>query len=142
MGQIKCFLIEITNLWTEWKEDISTESGSREQLYRRVDNGDIGTINSFGVGAIWEATWFNGFKGYCGTDGKSYIVKTPGGDWMIDGRASNCTLPEDDEHKCWCRHGVAPDFTVDKNGLTCNAGAGSIAIGNYHGFLKNGYLVD
>ncbi len=41
-------------------------------------------------------------------------------------------------HKCWIRHGTPPDLTVDKNGVTCNAGAGSILVGDYHGFLVNG----
>jgi hypothetical protein len=59
---------------------------------------------------------------------------------MIDSRASNCTLPNDREHKCWIRHGTPPDLTVDKNGKTCAAGAGSIQLGNYHGFLRNGHL--
>ena len=31
---------------------------------------------------------------------------------------------------------------VDKSGDTCAAGAGSILIGGYHGFLHNGYLTD
>lgn len=33
-------------------------------------------------------------------------------------------------------------ITVDKNGTTCAAGAGSISAGPYHGFLRNGQLVD
>jgi hypothetical protein len=36
------------------------------------------------------------------------------------------------------RHGEPPQITVDKRGLTCHAGAGSIALGSYHGFLHNG----
>jgi hypothetical protein len=39
------------------------------------------------------------------------------------------------------RHGEAPNITVDKNGVTCGAGAGSIQCGSYHGFLRNGELV-
>lgn len=71
------------------------------------------------------------------------IVVLPGGHhWDIDSRASNCTLPEDDDHKCWIRHGTPPEITVDKNGNTCSAGSGSIMMGGYHGFLRNGYLED
>lgn len=46
-------------------------------------------------------------------------------------------------HKCWVRHGTPPGEVVhvDKNGITCGAGAGSIAIPNWHGFLHNGELV-
>lgn len=45
-------------------------------------------------------------------------------------------------HKCWVRHGTPPRVTVDKDGLTCGAGAGSIAVPGYHGHLQNGYLTD
>lgn len=79
---------------------------------------------------------------HAGPDGHILIVNTPGGHWIIDSRASNCTLPHDDEHRCWVRHGEVPNITVDKNGLTCSAGAGSIQCGSYHGFLRNGKLVD
>lgn len=53
------------------------------------------------------------------------------------------------KHKCWVRHGTPPQEVVhvDKNGVTCGAGAGSIAIQpsgqnpGWHGFLHNGELV-
>jgi hypothetical protein len=73
-------------------------------------------------------------------DGPHLIVMTPGGQWNIDSRASNCTLPYDYEHRCWVRHGEPPNITVDKQGLTCTAGAGSIQCGDYHGFLVAGAL--
>jgi hypothetical protein len=67
-----------------------------------------------------------------------YVV-TPGGHWWdIDGRASNCTMKDDKQHRCWVRHGEPPNVTVDKAGLTCKAGAGSIKVDGYHGFLRNG----
>lgn len=65
--------------------------------------------------------------------------------WYIDNRASNCTLPDDDAHRCWVRHGtVGEKLTVDKVGLTCAAGAGSFFMnrGAWHGFLRNGVLVE
>jgi hypothetical protein len=58
--------------------------------------------------------------------------------WYIDSRASNCTLPEDRTHRCWVRHGEIPNIHVDKNGHTCSAGAGSIWVEDYHGFLHHG----
>lgn len=94
------------------------------------------------VGAIYRSWWLEEVPAFCGTDGQSWTVVTPGGEWHIDGRASNCTLPNDSIHKCWCRHGEAPIFTVNKQGQTCSAGAGSIQIGSYHGFLVNGELTD
>jgi hypothetical protein len=77
-----------------------------------------------------------------GPDGKCLMVVTPGGEWIIDGRASNCDMPEDNAHRCWVRHGEPPNITVDKNGLTCGAGGGSIQCGDYHGYLRDGWLVD
>jgi hypothetical protein len=74
-----------------------------------------------------------------GPDGKFLIAVCPGGHhWHIDGKASNCTKPSDEVHKCWIRHGEPPNLTVDKNGDTCAAGAGSIQTPNWHGFLRNG----
>lgn len=69
------------------------------------------------------------------------MAKLPNGeDWDIMSRASNCGLPNDRLHRCWVTHGKAEDGTihVDKEGLTCAAGAGSIAVPGYHGFLHHG----
>jgi hypothetical protein len=76
-------------------------------------------------------------------DGKHLFVITPGGWWNIDGRCSNCDKKDDRLHRCWVRHGdpAAGTLHVDKNGLTCGAGAGSIQADGYHGFLHNGRLV-
>lgn len=62
-----------------------------------------------------------------------------GDDWDIDCRASNCTMPEDRQHRCWIKTGSPEDGTlhVDKNGATCAAGAGSIMLSQWHGFLHH-----
>jgi hypothetical protein len=76
-------------------------------------------------------------------DHRSLIVKCPDGhEWMIDSRASNCAMPNDNTHHCWVRHGRPEDGTlhVDKSGNTCAAGAGSIETPKWHGFLHNGHL--
>lgn len=85
-----------------------------------------------------------------GADGCSIVCITPrttppnptdAGYWYIDSRASNCTMKDDKEHRCWVRHGtVGEALHVDKNGKTCAAGAGSIQNANWHGFLHNGVL--
>lgn len=78
-----------------------------------------------------------------GDDGRVLVCKLPDGHhWIIDSRCNNCGSPNDDEHWCWVRHGKPEDGTlhVDKNGLTCSAGAGSIQSGNFHGFLHNGQI--
>jgi hypothetical protein len=112
-------------------------------LYCRADNAQEFTLEEAPVGACWDATWLHEWPAWCGPDGRSLNVKVPGGgEWCIDSRANNCTLPKDDVHKCWVRHGRPEDGTlhVDKNGVTCAAGAGSIQTRNWHGFLHNGVL--
>lgn len=112
-----------------------------DSLYRRTDTGEILTLRDAPIGAMWDAWWY----GRKGPDGRSLMVKCPGDggshDWHVDGRASNCTLKDDDVHYCWVRHGEVPDITVDKGGFTCAAGAGSILTPGWHGFLRNGHLV-
>jgi hypothetical protein len=111
--------------WQEWSE----------RLYQRADTGRLLTLREAPDGAMWDAWWMP----WKGPDGRSLMVKCPGGhEWSVDSRASNCTMRDDNEHRCWVRHGEPPVITVDKNGLTCQAGAGSILTGNYHGFLRNG----
>ena len=111
--------------WQEWSD----------RLYRRADNGGLVRLRDAPDGAMWDAPWLP----WKGPDGRSLMVKCPGGgEWAIDGRASNCTMPGDNEHRCWVRHGEPPAITVDKSGLTCQAGGGSIISGAYHGFLRGG----
>ena len=122
----------------------------RQRIYRRADTGSEMTLRSAPVGACWDATWFVDRardRQPCfniGDDGRCLVVKTPGGDWMIDSRARNCTMPDDTVHKCWVRHGSPENGTlhVDKQGTTCAAGAGSIQAGSYHGFLHHGHLTE
>lgn len=112
-----------------------------DRWYKREDNGLYLSLRKAPPGAMYDATWLHGHKRWVGLDGAAWHVVCPNGcTWHIDGQASNCTMPNDDVHKCWVRHGKAPNFTVDKNGTTCAAGAGSIICGDYHGFLQNGSL--
>lgn len=62
--------------------------------------------------------------------------------WDIDSRASNCDMKNDRLHRCWVRTGEPPNVDVGKGGLTCGAGAGSIAVPGWHGFLRNGVLTE
>lgn len=72
-------------------------------------------------------------------DGRHLHAILPNGNsWDIDSRASNCTRKDDKIHRCWVREGEPPNITAGKDGDTCSAGAGSIASGGYHGFLRNG----
>lgn len=134
MSKIKCFMVEKTGRGHEWvRPDTGEKFLSQEKLP---------------AGAMWFAPWYKDLgPRYNAPDGTCLVVNTPAGAWTIDSKSSNCGRPDDDVHKCWVRHGVAPEITVDKNGNTCSAGAGSIMQSiagghkaNYHGFLRNGYL--
>lgn len=126
-------------------KDAALSSQGFSTIYRRVDTG--AELNPDGgplpAGAVYAQ---NPEYAYAdGPDGRSLMCVLPDGHvWGIDGRANNCTLPDDKEHRCWVRHGRPEDGTlhVDKAGLTCAAGAGSIATSKYHGFLHHGVLRD
>jgi hypothetical protein len=131
--------------------------GSR-RIFRRADTGEeVGLKDSLPAGAVFEGGYREG------ADRRGLICVCPDGHhWFIDGRASNCGSPckkcgvkyrdhketacgyEDSipAHRCWVRSGRPEDGTlhVDKNGLTCDAGAGSIQTGQWHGFLHHGLL--
>lgn len=87
---------------------------------------------------------------YVGRDGLSVVCITPRttppdinnpGQWYIDSRANNCTMKDDWTHRCWVRRGTFGDpLHIDKDGLTCAAGAGSIQNAGWHGFLHEGVL--
>ena len=122
-----------------------------KQLYICEATGERYTLDKAPVGACWDAWWISERRkdgptgcGYMiGPDHRSLVVKLPGNhDWHIDSRASNCTKRDDNEHFCWVRHGRPEDGTlhVDKNGNTCAAGGGSIAVPDFHGFLHHGAL--
>lgn len=134
-------------------EDSRIQRGGQmfaNRLFKRSDTGELTTLQEAPAGALWYAWWYNHepADGLYGWDwdnmtGPPLICRCPGGhDWNIDGRASNCDKKEDRLHRCWVRHGAPPNLHVDKNGLTCGAGAGSILAGKYHGFLHNGELTD
>jgi hypothetical protein len=132
--------------------DLAPNCSSSGSFWKRIDTGEIKRrIGEFGIGAMWFADWYQrgstppGEVVRFGWDWENQyepplMVATPGGDWNIDSRANNCTLKDDRLHRCWIRHGVPPNITVDKVGRSCAAGAGSILAGSYHGFLRNGQL--
>jgi hypothetical protein len=113
-----------------------------EDVYRRADTGEEMTLHDAPAGGMWYDPHADIFQ--VPQSEHSLMVKTPGGDWNVDGQSNNCTMPEDhrqEKHHCWIRHGQPPDVTVSKEGgPTCQAGAGSIQCGEYHGFLRAGYL--
>lgn len=115
-----------------------------ERQYVRTDTGETTTLRRAEPGACWDAFWIRGlYRDRDTADGITLMVKCPNGqDWCVDSEASNCTRKGDRTHACWVRHGDPREchVTVDKDGDTCQAGAGSIQAGDYHGFLQNGVL--
>lgn len=140
---------------TDW---IQTPSGGRHRttIFRCIATGEQKLAGELPIGALYAldreaCTDLNGFPPAAPHDGLSIACVCLGRSdperrhhWYIDYRASNCTMPEDKNHRCWVRHGTVGDrLTVDKEGLTCKAGAGSFFMGpndEWHGFLKNGKL--
>jgi hypothetical protein len=165
---IKCFMLEEINERREPYGP--PEEGHYHCIFdvRRVDTGEVIQRDTYAimrppVGAMfWEQYSDDFYKPTGPTDypaslteagrkfpmsstfvfsgGPCLCVMTPGGIWRIDTRASNCTMPYDYAHRCWIRHGEPPNVTVDKAGVTCAAGAGSIQCDTYHGFLRDGEL--
>jgi hypothetical protein len=128
--------------------DFAERQLSQDQLWRRVDTGELIAKILFPPGALYYVEGphyhFASVFEAGGPDGRVLAAVCPDGShWCIESRASNCTMKNDDKHRCWVRHGDprAGTVHVDKNGLTCGAGAGSILTGRWHGFLHNGQFV-
>lgn len=125
--------------WQDWQREIYQRDTGDRHTIGSVSAATVGGPPPAPPGAMWDAWW----SWRTGADGIALTVRCPNGhDWSVDERASNCTLPADDVHRCWVRHGDprTEPVTVDKNGVTCSAGAGSILAGGYHGFLSAGVL--
>lgn len=125
--------------WQMWQEEVyrRTDTGAEHVLHSTAGAPDAPTAPP---GATWDADWMP--ARWRGADGIALMVRLPNGhDWHVDSQASNCTRPSE-PHACWVRHGDPRDchVTVDKNGDTCAAGAGSILANDYHGFLRDGVL--
>lgn len=112
-----------------------------EVSWEALQPGDLFYVRSH-LPAAAMGRYCPGDWGNC--DGRHLHCVLPTGlHWDIDGRASNCDMASDALHRCWVRHGdpeLGQPVTVDKAGLTCHAGAGSIAVPGWHGFLRQGHL--
>ena len=150
MERYKCFFIEETG--ERWIREYETGSSSGP-YWKRTDTGEVKEDQTdFPVGAMWWAPWYDAL--YEPTLEHVLCVLTPGGVWIIDSQASNCTKPTltyregkstiqpkmQTDHHCWCIHGTPPLITVNKNCNTCATGGGSIQCGGWHGFLTDGCL--
>ena len=101
-------------------------------------------------GAVWDISKFGNYRK--GSDGRSLVVMTPYGYWFMDGKCLTCTRKDDNNHRCWVRHGSPENRTlcIDKKGDTCEAGAGSVGIKksehdtaySYHARLMKNTLIE
>lgn len=98
------------------------------QLYARSDTGALHNLGDAPVGAMWFADWY--LPNYKGPDGHVLVVKTPGGEWIVDSPANN--------GPGWTRSGVPPLVTASPSIGMHNADGSW----RYHGWLRNGELVD
>lgn len=106
-------------------EDSDTWQVHIERLYRRTDTGELVRLNDAPPGSMYYADWYPASFRPHSPDGRSLVVVTPAGPWVIDGRSSNGSFP-------WRRTGTPPEVTVTP----------SIDQGSYHGWLRNGWLED
>ena len=90
-----------------------------------LDSGEV--LKTAPPGAMWNADWYKDSGIKPGPDGLWLIVKTPAGDWFVDGPSSN--------GPGWTREGAVPNVTARPSILMTSSG-------NYHGFLTNGQLVE
>jgi len=104
---------------------------NRNRLYGRSDNGEFTTIGDSPLGSMWYADWMP--KVWRGPDGRTLIVRTPGGDWPIDGPATNSKKVPG-----WTRSGEPPNITARPSIGMGEAGTPEY----YHAWLTNGELVD
>jgi hypothetical protein len=109
--------------WDVWCQD----------LYIRKDTGALHTLGSSTpdaapVGAMWYADWMQ----MKGPDGHTLVVRTPGGDWIVDYKASNSGKP-------WERTGVPPKITANPS---IGIGEGPNGGWKYHGWLRDGVLIE
>lgn len=149
----------ITTWWkkvgeTEWRE-LSHGGRGKSSILRNIASGEEVEAGNLPIGALYkiERSVDAGRNDWppAGTDGLSIAcvcIGNSGPDsrhhWYIDYRASNCTMPNDKEHRCWVRKGTFGEkLTVGKDGKTCGAGAGSFFMDaqRWHGFLIDGVLV-
>ena len=120
---------------------------SRKTVYATYDGSWFGLPE---VGDVFYEDWFKCgeeregrcIHGWTNCMSHHLMVIVPTMHWWdLSGRASNCTKKNDTTHRCWIAHGdpaTGELVHVDKNGLTGQAGAGSLAISGWHGFLHHG----
>jgi hypothetical protein len=120
---------------------------NQDLIYAAEDGREM-TLSAAPPGAVWVAEWMPDRFRINGS-GPPYVIRLPNGhDFMPGSGASNCDRKGED-HDCWCVHGEAPNFTIDKNPepgrSTCTAGGGSVwshqgQPDEWHGHINSGVM--
>lgn len=119
------YVFQETDMWQHFGQEI----------YRRTDTGEELPLLEAPPGSMYYADWMlcgSEKPGalFCGPDGHCLIVQVPGGQWVVDGPASNGPKNKPG----WTRSGTPPNVTASP----------SIGIGEhyevYHGWLRDGIL--
>lgn len=96
-----------------------------DQLYQKA-TGERMALRDAPPGAMWDAYWLREYqKDWVGPDGLCVILKTPGGEWAVDGPSSSGGR--------WTRTGTSPKFTAMPSILIPN---------RYHGWFRDGFLIE
>jgi len=97
------------------------------RLYWREDHISLRTtLDKAPVGSVYYADWYP----WRGPDGHCLVVVTPAGPWVVDGPSRN---QEGAKGGSWARTGKVPNVTANP----------SIHFpGKYHGWLKDGFLIE
>lgn len=96
-----------------------------DPLYRKA-TGELMSLREAPPGAMWDASWLREWHtDWVGPDGLCVVVKTPGGEWPIDGPSSN--------GDGWNRTGKIPKITATPSILISD---------RYHGWLRDGMLIE
>lgn len=102
----------------EWRVDTS-------RLYRQGDHAALlVTMAKAPVGAMWYGDWYS----WRGPDGHCLVVRTPGGDWVVDGPSYTNGQRSG---AGWARSGEVPNVTASPS---------IHFVGRYHAFLRDGVL--
>jgi len=133
-------------VWPKVCEDcgaIAPPDANRQVFNHRLYDSPTGRPER---GNIWYADWMPLTWYWDDKKDWNLIAMCPDGyEWNIDSRASNCTMKEDRQHRCWTRSGDPETGNIDvsKNYYkSCQAGAGSILThSGWHGFLRQGFFV-
>lgn len=100
------------------------------RMFARSDGGPQTTIMLAPAGAMWHADWMG--DRFRGPDGHCLVVRTPAGDWTVDGTSSG-------DSKGWTRTGAPPKVTAKPSIGVYGPDGKTFA---YHGWLTDGVLIE